>query len=353
MAMMATEHTISRVIQLADYYTSVDIPVFIDGPPGIGKTAVPYAIADLRTASTGKKWNVRVEQASLADPTDAKGFPALHEQDGRYFARWAQPDNFPRVDRDGEFGFFFLDEMNTGSPAVMASFMRLVLERKAGDYVMPAGWIPIGAGNRQSDRASANRLPSALANRFAHIHAICTISEKAEDPSDWGSWAQAHGVHPFLIAFLRYRPHLLHVMPQGLENAFPTPRAWEQVSKVMNAPEDIRQPLIEGLVGLGAAVELEGFLRQMANCPRLKEIEDSPRTARCFTTYENDLCFAVVEMLIRNATAKNFAAIVEYADRLPPEFNVSMVQAICRAKPDLQAHSAFIHWATRNKSVIL
>ena len=88
---------------------------------------------------------------------------------------WYVPDELPRVERDGEFGYLFLDEINTGSPQMMAVMMQLVLDRKVGEYTLPPGWRIIAAGNRVSDRAAAQRMPTALRNRFAHIFCVPSV----------------------------------------------------------------------------------------------------------------------------------------------------------------------------------
>ena len=81
---------------------------------------------------------------------------------------------------------------------MMAVMFGLVLDRRVGDYVLPDGWVIVAAGNRVGDRAAAQRMPTALRNRFAHIFI-------ASDVDAWCTCANANDVAPELVAFQRLR----------------------------------------------------------------------------------------------------------------------------------------------------
>ena len=79
------------------------------------------------------------------------------------------------------------------------------------DIHLPDSWSIIAAGNRESDRAVTHRMPSALATLLVHINFDV-------DAQEWLGWAQGCGVAPEVIAFIRFRPHLLHALdPQKYE----------------------------------------------------------------------------------------------------------------------------------------
>ncbi len=58
----------------------------------------------------------------------------------------------------------------------------------------------ISTGNRQSDRAGANRVLSHLRNRE-------TVLEFETHLDDSTSWMIEHDVRPEVIAFIRFRPN--------------------------------------------------------------------------------------------------------------------------------------------------
>ena len=57
------------------------------------------------------------------------------------------------------------------------------------------GWMVASTGNRQSDRAGANRVLSHLRNRE-------TVVEFETHLDDWCSWAIDHNVKPEVISFI-------------------------------------------------------------------------------------------------------------------------------------------------------
>src|SRR6266852_4292136 len=186
-------------------------PVFVWGGPGIGKSAV---IAWLARSLKIQLQDVR---ALLLDPVDLRGLPHLSE--GR--SKWATPDFLPR---EGE-GILFLDELNSATAMVQASCYQLVLDRKLGEYTLPDGWAIVAAGNRESDRGVTTRMPTPLRNRFTHL-------QFEVDMQEWCEWGIRASIRPEVIAFVRFRPDLLSVFDRDA-NAFPSPRSWAFVSKIL------------------------------------------------------------------------------------------------------------------------
>ena len=131
-------------------------PLFLEGPPGIGKSAIPLEAAE--------EANIGFIDMRLVhkDPTDLRGIPV--PRDGT--AVWLPPSDLPSKGR----GILFLDEITSAPPLVQASAYQLTFDRKLGDYELPEGWYIIAAGNRIEDRAVVHRMSSALNNRFIHIN---------------------------------------------------------------------------------------------------------------------------------------------------------------------------------------
>lgn len=316
-------------------YLEADIPAFLWGAPGVGKSD---SVEQTATARNVKLIDQRV---TLLDPVDLRGLP--HIVDGA--AVWGAPGFLPNERRDGAEGVLFLDELNAAPPSTQAACYQLVLNRKLGEYALPPGWRIVAAGNRQSDRAAAQRMPSALANRFAHI-------DVEPDADTWCAWANGAGVEAVGVAFMRFRPALLHVMPKSAdERAFPTPRSWAQAFKLAMSPADLRMPLIAGLVGEGPAAEFEGFIRTFLDIPSIRDILADPKGAK--VPKGPAALFAVSTAIARKAAATTFAAILDYAQRLPKEFEIlTAVDAVKRDKK-LAETSAYVGWCSRNADVVM
>lgn len=325
--------SIASAITTLRTYLDHDIPAFLWGPPGVGKSDAVRQIA----AEMGV--NMIDFRAILRDPIDLRGLPST--ADG--IARWLPPSDLPDVKRDGDTGIFFMDELNAAPASVQAACFGLVLDRKVGEYRLPPGWRIIAAGNRQSDRAAAQRMPTALANRFAHI-------DVSPDINAFVAWANQNGIDPMLVGFLMFRPALLHSMDGEDQRAFPTPRSWSQVSKIAQLPIDAMLPVVEGLVGKGAAAEYLGFMRVVKDLPPLSEVFEKPATAR--VPDQPSARYAIVSGIARMISHDNFSKAVIYANRLPREFNVMMVHAAVNRDKSLCESKTYVDWVAENSDVI-
>ena len=325
-----------------------NIPTFIWGPPGVGKSQVVHQVLK------ELKYNIIDIRLSLRDPVDLRGLPLQDVKGGS--TKWLPPAELPNVARDGDKGGLFLDEANTASLAMQSAAMGLVLDRKLGEYHLPDGWVPIAAGNRLIDKAAAQRMGTALKNRFSHL-------EIGVDLDSWCEHANKAEFHPMVVGFIRFRPDLLHIMPgTGVKgstsipaeaNAFPTPRAWEVVCKYADASEAIRQTLVASVVGEGPAAEFEGFARVWARLPSINEIFTSPKSARVPPMDEPSVHFAVAAAVARRCNKDNFDNALIYAARLTKEFEVMIAVDAVKRDPALQKTRAFAKWAVNNQEVVI
>ena len=305
--------------------------VFIWGSPGSGKSAVVNQLAaELRIA-------LRDIRALLLDPVDLRGLPFVGK-DGR--SQWATPDFLPQ---NGE-GILFLDELNAAPAMVQASCYQLVLDRKLGEYTLPEGWAILAAGNRDSDRAATTRMPTPLRNRFVHL-------DFEVDVQEWSEWAIKTNVRPEVIAFIRFRPELLSAFDRD-SNAFPSPRSWEFVSRILNSKPDLsaEHELIAGAVGTGAATEFSAFLRMFRELPNIDAILLNPGQE---PVPENAAAqYAVASALARCASDANFDRICVYLNRLPPEFRVLCVRDATLRQPAIRSTAGFVRFAVENHHVV-
>ena len=137
-------------------------PIFIEGPPGVGKSAVVKQVADeLKIGFI----DVRLAQM---DPTDLRGcLYVAKNASGQEEARYATSSVFPK-DPAAKL-ILFLDELASAPPLTQASAYQLTLDRKIGEYSLPDGCYMVAAGNTLADRAVVYRMSTALASRFSWI----------------------------------------------------------------------------------------------------------------------------------------------------------------------------------------
>jgi len=309
-------------------------PVFLWGPPGVGKSQL---VAQTAAALDRDLIDIR---AVLLDPVDLRGLPRI-TPDG--LTTWSPPDFLPVAGS----GLLFLDELNAAPPLVQAACYQLILDRRLGEYVLPGGWSVVAAGNRDQDRAVTHRMPTALANRFVHL-------EVEPDLDDWTAWAEDAGVRPEVIAFLKFRPALLHDFdPARASRSFPTPRSWEFVSTVLSAGPhpSVETEIVKGAVGEAAALEFSGYLAMWRELPDPEQVLADPDSAPA--PADPACAYAICEALGRRASAETMPALTRYAARLPVEFGVLLMRDAVRRDRSAAGTEAFAAWARDNASVFM
>ena len=187
-------------------------PVFIWGAPGIGKSALVEKFAD----EVGLPC-VSLLGSQLA-PEDIIGIPQIRGETSEFLP--------PKMIARKEPYVLFLDELNACTQEVQKAFYSLIHERRIGEYHLPEGSIVIGAGNRAEDSAIVKTMSSALLNRMFHV-------QLKADVGQWIKWAQAEGLHPWVIDYIIQRPDHLFSEPPKTEEPFSTPRSWHMLSDAL------------------------------------------------------------------------------------------------------------------------
>lgn len=322
-------------------------PVMLWGPPGVGKSQM---VAQIAARHGARVIDIRLSQM---EPSDLRGIP--FRVDGR--VEWAIPSLLPDVERHGQAGVLFLDEITSAPPAVSAAAYQLILDRRLGDYQVPSHWAIFAAGNRQGDRGVTYSMPAPLANRFSHFEVETHLD-------DWVSWAYANGIDERVIAFLRFRPELLFDFdPAHNPVAFPSPRSWEfahrGLRKFSDHP-DLLQGTLQACVGPAAGVELTAFVDSLDQMPDLDAIIAG---AAVQVPKAIDLQYAVAAALVGRAIrarkgddwARVVGNILTYARRFPQrEMGVMLVSDLHRAiGGSLFEVPAFADWAQAVADVML
>ncbi|SNS08912.1 MoxR-like ATPase [Humidesulfovibrio mexicanus] len=324
----------SQIVSALATLMDIRQPAFLWGAPGVGKSQV------VAQAAASRGLELIDVRAVLLDPVDLRGLPRIDAQGA---AVWCPPAFLPRAGR----GVLFLDELNSAPPLVQAACYQLILDRKLGEYALPEGWTVLAAGNRESDRAITHRMPSALANRLVHL-------DFEPDLDDWLSWAEGAGVDSRLRAFLRFRPKLLHAHdPLSGEKAFPSPRSWEFVSRILDARpgREALGALLRGAVGEAAALECLGYLDICDSLPETDAVLANPGGVRI--PEEPAAIYALCESVARKASDGAMPSLAVLAGRLPVEFGVLLMRDAAATEPSIVETEAFKGWACANSDVLV
>ena len=237
-------------------------PVFIWGPPGIGKSDIVHQIGESIEA------HVIDVRLSLWEPTDIKGIPYYSANDNTM--QWAPPVELPneKMAKKHKAIILFLDEMNSAAPAVQAAAYQLILNRRVGTYVLPDNVYIVAAGNREADKGVVYRMPAPLANRFVHL-------ELAVNFDDWFAWAVDNKIHKDVVGYLQFsKKDLYDFDPKSPSRSFATPRSWSFVSELLEdeLDEETTTDLVSGSVGEGLALKFVAHRKVASQMPNPADI---------------------------------------------------------------------------------
>ena len=265
MASVSDNHTITSVQSRKAILEAFKVkrPVFLWGPPGIGKSEV---VADITSELGGHVIDLRMAQM---EPTDIRGIPYFNKDNNKM--DWAPPVDLPDEELASKYPIvvLFLDEMNSAPPAVQAAGYQLILNRRVGKYVLPDNVVIVAAGNRDSDKGVTYRMPMPLANRFLHL-------EMRPDFTSWQNWAVNKGIHKDVVGYLSFAKNDLYDFDsKSSSRAFATPRSWCFVSDLMydeTVDTDTQFNLVAGAVGEGLAVKFIAHRKIAGKMPEPTDI---------------------------------------------------------------------------------
>lgn len=314
------------------------LPVLVEGPPGCGKTEViKNQVAGVRGWTKENGQYVHLHGPTI-QPEDM-GMPAVNA-DARTH-HFTIPEWFPAVGREGpDTGLINIDEMAASDVSMQKVEANMIQERECHGVQMKPGWAIVATGNRKEDGAGSNKLLTHLRDR------VFTLPFDVHT-ADWLSWAAGAGVRPEIVAFINFRNDLLCNFDRSHDrNA--TPRGWAQVSQAMGAVHPHAElETFTGRVG-PAANEFVGFLRTFRELPDPDLVIADPMNAAVPTAL--DVKYAICGALAYRANKNNFAAVMQYGQRLPPEFMVMLIRDVRERDRSITQTKAFIEWAASSKS---
>lgn len=247
-------------------------PMFVSADPGVGKT--------MGVISVINKINTRLKSANVSDngkPRELKfkkillgqtvvgalsGIPVV--VDGK--VERAQAPDLPDVDRDGEYGVLFLDEITTADEMQIQPALGLADDsRSIGLYKLPEHWLVVAAGNGPNCR-NFKKMDDMTLTRFI------TYNIDYNYKTDWRPWAHENNINPDIIAFLNFSPDTCsRTESTEYDDAgkmAPNPRTWEALDKFIKMRQALGKPVSDSemtrvaakIIGVKAAREFGAFL---------------------------------------------------------------------------------------------
>lgn len=313
-------------------------PVYVMGPPGGGKTQGAKQIAAELDIGFVPFHAPTLQIEDISMPVISAKRDAVNFIVDKAFPM--EGTNHP------DSGILLIDELPQADASVQKMLANLLQEREIKGKKLKDGWTIIATGNRQSDRAGANRVLSHLMNRMTAI-------ELEPHLDDWCNWYMAQDNFSFEgLSFLRFKPNLLLDF-NAQRDINPTPRAWVEgvFATLGTIPHEAEMEAWRGDVGEGPAAEFTSYLRIYRSLPNPDAVLLNPDSHVVPT--EGATLYALSGALAQRATRDNFDRVMAYSKRMPPEFTVLLVKDAMKLCPAVSSTQAFVKWAQKEGAALL
>lgn len=270
---------------------------------------------------------------SMCDQTDLTGFPYI--ENGK--ACYAPPKLFPLVGDalpiNPETGKAYdgwlisMEEINSAPKSIQAIAYKLLHDRMVGDFHIHPAVRFVANGNLESDGAVVMPMSSALASRMVQFEAVI-------EPKAWMKWALSSGrFHPIVLGYLGYKPSNVHNFnPASADKAFPCPRTWEKVSKLLSIkPFNEVRIAIEGAIGEGTAQDLYAFTEFFKDVPKMVDVLKDPQ-GHPLDKHAKGINYATILTFEEHATAEQMMTLVPYVERMGIEYLMMFIRLRAQSK---------------------
>ena len=227
--------------------------IFLEGKPGIGKTATFQSLADehellfidLRLAQIDSSEVAGIPKAHTIEVDDGHGGKLTEHYFKYCLPNWAIRANKAKQIKNFKTGNFFkgalifFDELNRASLETRNAALQILNERKIGDeFEFFEHVYMASAGNLgEEDGTEVEEFDSALWNRLVPMRYDLTFKE-------WKDQFAAKNVNQFIVEFLEGRPEFMWKKDKdSSDKAYATPRSWTNLSKIIGQNTQIDETL--------------------------------------------------------------------------------------------------------------
>lgn len=301
----------------------------VTSSPGIGKSDITRSVAD---EFRMKLIDFRVPQA---DTTDFNGLPFPNDKGKAEFLPFdtfpLAGDPMPAHPDGGVYNgwILFLDELTSAPKHLQSPAYKLILDRLVGTHQLHERVMICAAGNLASDKAIVHEMSTALQSRLIHI-------ELALHHGEWMEWAIQNDVDSRILAFLQFKPELLHRFnPDHNEKTFACPRTWWFANRLIKGePVTMNDlALLGGTISPGPAQEFISFVSVFDQLPKLEAIIADPENV--VIPHEPSIKFALATVLAEKMDASNVTPLATFINRLPIESRVLCMRMLRQRSPHL------------------
>ena len=209
-------------------------PVFLMGPPGIGKTAIMEQIAsELGVGLISYSMTHHTRQSALGLPFIVQKNYGGQEYDvSEYTMSEIIASVYDMMEETGlREGILFLDEINCVSETLAPSMLQFLQYKIFGRHRVPDGWIVVTAGNPPEYNNSVREFDIVTWDRLKRI-------DVEPDFGVWKEYAYLSNVHPAIISYLDVKHSDFYKIESTVDGkSFVTARGWSDLSDMIKLYE--------------------------------------------------------------------------------------------------------------------
>lgn len=288
----------------------------LQGAPGVGKTSMARQVCQEVAIEMDEEVLFINNTPADKEPTEFAGF-FMPNHEYRVVERWA-PNWYPKD--PNALAFLLLDEVPNCVPSQMNNLPRLVQEREFdGNRLGDRVFIAL-AGNRITDKANANQLPSHLRDRLTYLNVEA-------DPVITDEHFANIGVDPDIRYYLKARPgNLAKFDPTMPINA--SPRSWEKADSIIKMykagllEHSLFELCMDGTVSPEISADFKAYMRVRNDLPSWDRIIKDPEKVSLKSTAQNSdvfLLWAVIGLVAQNTDHTTVEPVSRLMERLRKE----------------------------------
>lgn len=219
-------------------------PVFLMGPPGIGKTAIMQQIAqELDVGLVSYSMTHHTRQSALGLPFIAKrSYGGIEYEISEYTMSEIISSIYDLIEETGKTeGILFIDEINCVSETLAPAMLQFLQYKTFGKHRVPDGWIVVTAGNPPEYNKSVREFDIATWDRLKRI-------DVEPDYEAWREYAAEMQVVPSILTYLDIKKDDFYRIETTVSGkSFVTARGWEDLSRMIAVCEKKDLPIDEDL----------------------------------------------------------------------------------------------------------
>lgn len=205
-------------------------PIFLMGPPGIGKTAIMEQIAqELDVALVSYSMTHHTRQSALGLPFIVQKEYAGEEYSvSEYTMSEIIASIYDMIEESGKTeGILFLDEVNCVSETLSPAMLQFLQYKTFGRHKIPNGWIVVTAGNPPEYNNSVREFDIVTWDRLKRI-------DVEPEYKIWKEYGYKHGIHPSIMTYLDIKKADFYIVETTVDGkTFVTARGWSDLSDMI------------------------------------------------------------------------------------------------------------------------